>query len=179
MSRISKLEVAIPDKIDFSVNENKIKIKGPKGELSRQIPAGVTIAAFGRSLQLCSTPHVKNSVELCGTYRGLIINMIVGVSSGFKKKLELQGVGYKAHLDNNTLILSVGYSHQVFLKLPLGIQIAIENNTNISVLGIDKELVGHMAATIRLVKPPEPYKGKGIRYQGEHIRKKIGKAGKK
>ena len=121
----------------------------------------------------------EHNLGLCGTYRGLSHNMIVGVSLGFEKKLELRGIGYKFQLDGKTLILNVGYSHPVILKIPDGVQIAVENNTLVTVSGIDKELVGQTAATIKLVKPPEPYKGKGIRYQGEYIRKKIGKAGKK
>ena len=117
--------------------------------------------------------------QLYGTYRSLINNMIYGVTQGFQKKLELQGVGYRSQLDGKTLVLNVGYSHQVKIVSPEGIKISVENNTNITVSGADKELVGQIAANIRSVRPPEPYKGKGIRYQGEYVRKKIGKAGKK
>jgi len=125
---------------------------------------------------LNQSPKAK---KLFGMYRAIIANMIQGVTVGFEKKLELQGVGYRSQVQGRSLILNVGYSHQVKIDAPEGIQLAVEGNTNVSVSGIDKQLVGQIAADIRSVRPPEPYKGKGIRYQGEYVRKKAGKAGKK
>lgn len=179
MSRIGKLLIKVPDKVNVTINKDLVSIKGPKGELSRSLPNAITVVQNDSTLTLIQNQNYSDSDQLYGTYRSLLSNMIKGVTSGFQKKLELQGVGYRSQVDGKTLVLNVGYSHQVKILAPEGIKLSVDGNTNITVTGIDKELVGQIAANIRLVRPPEPYKGKGIRYQGEYVRKKVGKAGKK
>lgn len=179
MSRIGKLSINVPDKVSITISPDKIAVKGPKGELSKSIPNSIKIIQNDTFIQVVPSETISTGKQLYGTYRSLISNMICGVTEGFQKKLELQGVGYRSQVDGKTLILNVGYSHQVKILSPDGIKLSVENNTNIIVSGSDKELVGQIAANIRSVRPPEPYKGKGIRYQGEYVRKKVGKAGKK
>lgn len=179
MSRIGKLPIKVPDKVNVIINSTSIVVKGPKGELSKNLPNSIKIIQNDKIINIIPNETLNESYQLYGTYRSLVNNMIIGVTSGFQKKLELQGVGYRSQVDGKTLILSVGYSHQVKIPSPDGIKLSVEGNTNVTVSGLDKELVGQIAANIRLVRPPEPYKGKGIRYQGEYVRKKIGKAGKK
>lgn len=179
MSRIGKIPVKIPDKINVTIDKHNITIKGPKGELSREIPDSITVNQDNGTIKVSPSNKSLKSQQIYGLYRGLIENMIVGVSQGFQKKLTLQGVGYRSQVQGKKLILSVGYSHQVEIATPEGIAIVVETNTNVLVSGIDKELVGQVAANIRSVRPPEPYKGKGIRYEGEFVRQKVGKAGKK
>ena len=179
MSRIGKLPIKVPDKVNVIINSTSIVVNGPKGELSKNLPTSIKIIQKDKIINIIPDENLNESYQLYGTYRSLVNNMIIGVTSGFQKKLELQGVGYRSQVDGKTLILSVGYSHQVKIPSPDGIKLSVEGNTNVTVSGIDKELVGQIAANIRLVRPPEPYKGKGIRYQGEYVRKKIGKAGKK
>jgi large subunit ribosomal protein L6 len=179
MSRIGKLPIKVPDKVSVTISSEKILIKGPKGELSKDIPTAIKIVQNDKLVQVIPSEGISSGKQLYGTYRNLISNMIHGVTNGFQKKLELQGVGYRSQLDGKNLILNVGYSHQIKIISPDGIKLSVENNTNIIISGSDKELVGQIAANIRSVRPPEPYKGKGIRYQGEYVRKKVGKAGKK
>nr|BDA97493.1 ribosomal protein L6 [Cryptomonas sp. NIES-345]BDA98454.1 ribosomal protein L6 [Cryptomonas sp. NIES-1327] len=179
MSRIGKLGILIPNKVSVIFHDGIVHVKGPRGEIFRQFPSSLTFSLVDSTLKILPNGLFPQSDQLYGTYRSLIHNMIRGVVSGFEKKLELQGIGYRSQLDGRTLVLNVGYSHPVKLHTPEGVKISIENNINIIVSGIDKELVGQTAANIRLVRPPEPYKGKGIRYQGEYVRRKIGKAGKK
>jgi large subunit ribosomal protein L6 len=179
MSRIGKLPIKVPDKVNVIINSTSIVVNGPKGELSKNLPNSIKIIQKDKIINIIPDENLNESYQLYGTYRSLVNNMIIGVTSGFQKKLELQGVGYRSQVDGKTLILSVGYSHQVKIPSPDGIKLSVEGNTNVTVSGLDKELVGQIAANIRLVRPPEPYKGKGIRYQGEYVRKKIGKAGKK
>jgi len=179
MSRIGKLSINIPDKVSIVISPDTIIVKGPKGELSKNIPNSISVNQNEKTIQVIPSGSISSGKQLYGTYRSLINNMIKGVTEGFQKKLELQGVGYRSQVDGKNLVLSVGYSHQVKIISPDGIKLSVENNTNIIVSGADKELVGQIAANIRSVRPPEPYKGKGIRYQGEYVRKKIGKAGKK
>ena len=179
MSRIGKLLINIPEKVNVILSPDKIIVKGPKGELSKNLPTSIKIIQNDKTIKVIPNEEVSIGQELYGTYRSLIDNMIRGVTEGFQKKLELQGVGYRSQVDGKTLILNVGYSHQVKILSPDGIKLSVEGNTNVTVSGLDKELVGQIAANIRLVRPPEPYKGKGIRYQGEYVRKKVGKAGKK
>nr|YP_010835338.1 ribosomal protein L6 [Cryptomonas gyropyrenoidosa]WFQ83013.1 ribosomal protein L6 [Cryptomonas gyropyrenoidosa] len=176
MSRIGKLSIKIPEKVIIKVEKSHLTVYGPKGELSRSIPFFITIVQEGSVLKINSS---NASEKLYGTYRSLIYNMIQGVTKGFEKKLELQGVGYRSQLDGKYLTLNVGYSHPVKILSPETIKLQVENSTVITVSGINKELVGQLSANIRLIRPPEPYKGKGIRYQGEYVRKKVGKAGKK
>jgi large subunit ribosomal protein L6 len=178
MSRIGKIPVTIPDKIAVTIEDNKINIKGPKGELSKEIHEVVIITRDGDLIKVSPKNNSMKSKQIFGLYRKLIDNMIIGVSKGFEKKLTLQGVGYRCQVQGKTLILNVGFSHQVEIPSPPGILISVEANTNVTIAGIDKELVGQVAANIRSVRPPEPYKGKGIRYQGEYVRQKVGKAGK-
>ena len=179
MSRIGKLLINVPDKVNVILSPDKIIVKGPKGELSKNLPTSIKIIQNDKTIKVIPNEEVSIGQELYGTYRSLISNMIKGVTEGFQKKLELQGVGYRSQVDGKTLVLNVGYSHQVKITSPDGIKLSVEGNTNVIVSGLDKELVGQIAANIRLVRPPEPYKGKGIRYQGEYVRKKVGKAGKK
>lgn len=179
MSRIGKLPIKVPDKVNIIINSTNIVVKGPKGELSKSVPSSIKIIQNDKNISVLPTEGINNAYQLYGTYRSLISNMIIGVTDGFQRKLELQGVGYRSQIDGKTLVLNVGYSHQVKIVSPEGIKLSVEGNTNVIVSGLDKQLVGQIAANIRLVRPPEPYKGKGIRYQGEYVRKKVGKAGKK
>jgi large subunit ribosomal protein L6 len=178
MSRIGKRPITIPPKVQVTVDGTKVSVKGPKGELSRQLPSNVTISQQGEILTVNRCDNSRTSRQMHGLCRTLVANMIEGVSKGFERRLEIQGVGYRAQLQGRNLILNVGYSHQVQIAPPDGIQFAVENNTNVIVSGYDKEVVGNTAARIRAVRPPEPYKGKGIRYAGELVRRKAGKTGK-
>ena len=178
MSRIGKLLINVPDKVNVILSPDKIIVKGPKGELSKNLPTSIKIIQNDKTIKVIPNEDVSIGQELYGTYRSLIDNMIKGVTEGFQKKLELQGVGYRSQVDGKTLILNVGYSHQVKILSPDGIKLSVEGNTNVTVSGLDKELVGQIAANIRLVRPPEPYKGKGIKYENEKIRRKAGKSGK-
>ena len=179
MSRIGKRPISIPNKVSVAIDNQQVAIKGPKGELSRVLPAGITIEQEGENLLVLRQSEARSLRQLHGLSRTLVANMVEGVSQGFQKRLEIQGVGYRARVDGRNLVLNVGYSHEVKIEPPPGIQMAVEGNVNITVSGIDKELVGNLAAKIRDVRPPEVYKGKGIRYAGEVVRRKAGKAGKK
>jgi large subunit ribosomal protein L6 len=178
MSRIGKLPVTIPDKVTVTLTNQQISVKGPKGELSRELNPLITVVQEDNALKVSPTTSSLKAQQIHGLYRRLIANMILGVSQGFERKLILQGVGSRSQVQGKKLILSVGFSHQVEIPAPDGISIAVEANTNVTVSGIDKQLVGQIAANIRSVRPPEPYKGKGIRYEGEYVRQKVGKAGK-
>nr|BDA99194.1 ribosomal protein L6 [Hemiselmis andersenii] len=178
MARLGKLPVTVPDKITVTLENNTISIKGPKGQLSKVLPDCISVNKEDNLIKVASTDSSIKSQQIHGLYRRLIANMVVGVTEGFEKKLTLQGVGYRSQVQGKKLILNVGYSHQVEIPAPEGILIAVEANTNVTISGIDKELVGQVAANIRSVRPPEPYKGKGIRYEGEYVRQKVGKAGK-
>lgn len=179
MSRIGKSPISIPNKVTVAIDGSHIAVKGPKGELSRVLPAAVTVEQEGETLLVIRRDESRSSRQLHGLSRTLVANMVEGVSQGFQRRLEIQGVGYRAQVQGRNLNLTVGYSHPVQIAPPEGIQLAVENNTNVIVSGFDKELVGNTAAKIREVRPPEPYKGKGIRYAGEVVRRKAGKAGKK
>lgn len=179
MSRIGKRPISIPAKVQVTIDGSRIGVKGPKGELSRVLPAAVSVEQEGDTLLVLRRDESRSSRQLHGLSRTLVANMVEGVSQGFQRRLEIQGVGYRAQVQGRNLTLNVGYSHQVQIEPPEGIQLAVEANTNVIVSGFDKELVGNTAAKIRDVRPPEPYKGKGIRYAGEVVRRKAGKAGKK
>jgi large subunit ribosomal protein L6 len=179
MSRIGKIPVTIPDKITVTIASNNITITGPKGQLSRVLPTCITVIQEKNTIKVSPADSAMKSQQIHGLYRRLIANMLLGVTEGFQKKLILQGVGYRSQVQGKNLILSVGFSHQVEIPSPEGILITVEANTSVIVSGIDKQLVGQVAANIRSVRPPEPYKGKGIRYVGEYVRQKVGKAGKK
>lgn len=179
MSRIGKRPVVIPAKVAVTIDNLSVSVKGPKGELSRVFPAGVVIAQEGETVTVTRANESRVARQRHGLCRTLLANMVDGVSNGFEKKLEIQGVGYRAQVQGRKLILNVGYSKPVEIDPPEGIQVAVEGNTNLVVSGINKELVGNTAARIRAVRPPEVYKGKGIRYAGEVVRRKAGKSGKK
>lgn len=179
MSRIGKRPITIPGKVTIAINGSHVAVKGPKGELSRVLPTAVTVEQEGETVLVKRRDESRSSRQLHGLSRTLVANMVEGVSQGFQKRLEIQGVGYRAQVQGRNLVLSVGYSHPVQIEPPAGVQLAVETNTNVIVSGFDKELVGNTAAKIRAVRPPEPYKGKGIRYAGEVVRRKAGKAGKK
>ncbi|MBH8562023.1 50S ribosomal protein L6 [Nostoc sp. CENA67] len=178
MSRIGKRPITIPAKVQVVIDGTKVVVKGPKGELSRNLPTAVTISQEGETLQVNRRDDSRTARQLHGLSRTLVANMVEGVSQGFQRRLEIQGVGYRAQVQGRNLVLNMGYSHQVQIAPPDGIQFAVENNTNVIVSGYDKEVVGNTAAKIRAVRPPEPYKGKGIRYAGEVVRRKAGKTGK-
>ena len=179
MSRIGRLPVDIPSGVQVDVNGFDVRVKGPKGELKRSFSQLIGIKMENNQLNI--TRNSENPAEraLHGTTRAVIANMIRGVSKGFEVVLQVEGVGYRAEMEGKTLALYVGYSHPVKMEPPAGIGYEVDTKTRqIKVLGFDKELVGQTAANIRKVRPPEPYHGKGIRYVGEHVRRKAGKAGK-
>lgn len=179
MSRIGKRPISVPAKVQVSIDGQQVAVKGPKGELSRVLPSEVLVEQEGETILVKRRDESRAARERHGLCRTLVANMVEGVSQGFQRRLEIQGVGYRAQVQGRNLILNVGYSHQVQIEPPPGIQLAVENNTNVIVSGFDKEAVGNIAAKIRAVRPPEVYKGKGIRYAGEFVRRKAGKAGKK
>lgn len=179
MSRIGKRAIPLPDKVSVTIEGQTVAVKGPKGELSRVLPSGVFVEQAEKTLKVNRVNDSRTARERHGLCRTLVSNMVEGVSQGYTRRLEIQGVGYRAAVQGQKLVLSMGYSHPVEMDPPQGIQFAVENNTNVIVTGIDKELVGNTAARIRAVRPPEPYKGKGIRYAGEQVRRKAGKTGKK
>lgn len=178
MSRIGKRPITIPNKVTVEIEGTHIAVKGPKGNLERTLPAKVTIQQDGNHILVQRQDESRLARERHGLCRTLVANMVEGVSQGFQKKLDIQGVGYRAQVQGSKLTLNVGYSKPVEMAMPNGIQVAVENNTQVIVSGIDKEEVGNTAAKIRAVRPPEPYKGKGIRYLGEFVRRKAGKTGK-
>lgn len=179
MSRIGKNPIPIPDKVSVSLDGLAVTVKGPKGELKRTLPDGVSVNQVENTIVVAPTSEKRLSRERHGLCRTLVANMIEGVSNGYSKKLEIVGVGSRAQVKGKTLVVSAGYSHPVEVQAPEGITFAVENNTNVTVSGTDKELVGNEAAKIRAIRPPEPYKGKGIKYAGERILRKAGKSGKK
>ncbi|MCA1066393.1 50S ribosomal protein L6 [Rossellomorea sp. AcN35-11] len=179
MSRVGKLPIEIPSDVTLTVGEdNTVTVKGPKGELSRTFNSDIKVELEGNVATVTRPSDAKDHRALHGTTRALIANMVEGVSKGFQRNLELVGVGYRAQKQGTKLVLNVGYSHPVEIEPEQGIEIEVPANTKISIKGIDKERVGALAANIRAVRSPEPYKGKGIRYEGEYVRRKEGKTGK-
>ncbi|AFZ59305.1 50S ribosomal protein L6 [Anabaena cylindrica FACHB-243] len=178
MSRIGKRPITVPAKVQVAIDGSKVVVKGPKGELSRVLPSNVIVSQEGETLLVTRRDETRTSRQLHGLSRTLVANMVEGVSLGFQRRLEIQGVGYRAQVQGRNLVLNMGYSHQVQIEPPEGIQFAVEGTTNVIVSGYDKEIVGNTAAKVRGVRPPEPYKGKGIRYAGEVVRRKAGKTGK-
>ncbi len=178
MSRIGKKPVTVPAGVTVTIDGSTVTVKGGKGELTRTFSDLVTISQEGSEVLVARNDDTTDSNAQQGPTRTLIHNMVLGVSEGFEKKLELTGVGYRAALKGKSLDLSLGYSHQVVMEAPEGISFEVPDNTHITVKGISKEQVGQVAAEVRAKRPPEPYKGKGIHYEGEHIRRKLGKAGK-
>jgi len=178
MSRIGKQPIPIPSGVQVTLDGLAITVKGPKGELRREIHPEMQVAVDDGSIVVSRPSDRPNHRALHGLTRALLANMVTGVESGYSKTLEMQGVGYRVQLMGSNIQLAVGFSHPVDVAAPDGITFEVEGNTKILVRGIDKELVGQTAAEIRKVRPPEPYKGKGIRYEGEHVRRKAGKAAK-
>ena len=179
MSRIGKQPISVPEKVAVTLKGLLVTVKGPKGELQRILPDGVSISQVENTIVISPDSDKRRSRERHGLCRSLVANMVEGVSKGYSKKLEIVGVGSRAQLKGKTLIVNAGYSHPVEVVPPDGISFSVENNTNVTVSGADKELVGNEAAKIRAIRPPEPYKGKGIKYEGERILRKAGKSGKK
>jgi large subunit ribosomal protein L6 len=174
MSRIGKLPVAIPGGVTVSVAEGRVAVKGPKGDLSTHVLVGTQVVVEGGEVRVSAERITRNPAF--GTMRANIQNMVTGVTQGFSKVLEIVGTGYRAQMDGQKLVLQLGYSHPVPFAPPAGITIKLENPTRIVISGADKAQVGQVAADIRAFRPPEPYKGKGIKYEGEYIRRKAGKA---
>src|SRR5574342_709963 len=178
MSRVGKKPIEIPAGVTVTLDNNHVTVKGPKGELSRTFHADIEIKVEDNVINISRPSDAKEHRALHGTTRAVLANMVEGVSKGFERTLELVGVGYRASKQGNKLVLSVGYSHPVEIEPETGIEIEVPANTKVIVKGTDKERVGALAANIRDVRPPEPYKGKGIRYEGEFVRRKEGKTGK-
>jgi large subunit ribosomal protein L6 len=179
MSRIGKLPITVPTGVTVTVNENTVKVKGPKGELSHTLPGGITVEKNDSTLNVTRASEETNHKSLHGLTRSLIANMVEGVTKGYQKQLEITGVGFKAEVRPYGLQLSLGFSHTIEYKAPTGIKLSAPAPTQVLIDGSDKALVGQVAAEIRGLRPPEPYKGKGIKYAGEVIRRKAGKAGGK
>jgi len=176
MSRIGKIPVEIPAGVKVSRDHSVIKVEGPKGKLSMEIPQGVEVILGERIVEVKRPSDGRKERSYHGLVRTLVANMVKGVSTGFEKGLEISGVGYRAEIAGNTLKLIIGFSAPIEYTVPTGIQVKVDKQVNIIVSGVDKDLVGRVAAEIRSLKKPEPYKGKGIKYVGEHIRRKVGKS---
>jgi large subunit ribosomal protein L6 len=179
MSRIGKLPVSIPNGVTVTVDGTTVKVKGPKGELTHRLPGGITVDKADNTLNVKRASDETNHKSLHGLTRSLINNMMEGVTKGYQKQLEITGVGYKAEVRPYGLQLALGFSHSIEYKAPAGIKLSAPQPTQIVIDGADKAVVGQVAAELRGLRPPEPYKGKGIRYAGEVIRRKAGKAGGK
>jgi large subunit ribosomal protein L6 len=175
MSRVGKNPVALPSGVDANVNGQEVKVKGPKGELSLVVHDDVTVTKDENGIVLKQRVDSMRARKLWPTMRQLVNNMVVGVTQGYSKELEIQGVGLRAAMQGNTLVMQLGYSHEIRFDIPQGVKIEVPQPTEIKVSGIDKQLVGYVAAKIRDYKRPEPYKGKGIRYKGEYVQRKEGK----
>jgi large subunit ribosomal protein L6 len=176
MSRIGKLPVEIPAGVDVRLEGKALHVKGPKGDLNLQVHPEIDVIMEGRELQVKRPSDARNHRALHGLTRALVANMVHGVHTGFQKTLEIVGVGYRAEKKGQDLVLNLGYSHQIHYPAPDGITLETPNATTVTVFGADKAVVGQVAAEIRGFRPPEPYKGKGVRYQGEQVRRKAGKA---
>ena len=179
MSRIGKLPIPVPKGVTISIDGNTVKVKGPKGELTREFAQGISIGQEGETLQVKRASDEVNHKSLHGLSRTLLANMVEGVTKGYQKTLEISGVGYKAEVKPFGLQLALGFSHAIQYKAPAGVKLTAPQPTTIVIDGADKEKVGQVAAELRSLRPPEPYKGKGIKYTGEVIRRKAGKAGGK
>jgi large subunit ribosomal protein L6 len=175
MSRIGKQPIELPAGVSVSISPGRVMVNGPLGELSQQVPARMQVEQQDSSVVVSRPSERGDDRALHGLTRSLIANMVEGVTSGFQKRLEIQGVGYRAALRGTDLELNVGFSHPVVMKAPQGITFEVPTPTEVIVKGIDKQQVGQAAAEVRKVRPPEPYKGKGIRYEGEYVRRKVGK----
>ena len=172
------MPLTVPAGVDVKVDDGSVKVKGPKGELGIEVAMPIIVSIDGNTVTVARPDDEKRSKQLHGLTRTLIANMVDGVTKGFARNLEIVGVGYRAQMQGKKLSLQLGFSHPVVIEPPAGITIAVEGTNKISVSGADKQQVGQLAAQIRDIRPPEPYKGKGIRYEGERVRRKLGKAGK-
>lgn len=179
MSRIGKRPVVVPKGVTVTISGKTVQVKGPKGELSRTFPADISVAQKGEELSVSRPSDEPKHKALHGLSRTLLANMVEGVSKGYVKQLDIQGVGYRAEAKPFGLQLALGFSHPVQYKAPAGIKFTVDNNTQVKIEGPDKEMVGQVAAEIRSLRKPEPYKGKGVRYLGEQVRRKAGKTGAK
>jgi large subunit ribosomal protein L6 len=179
MSRIGKKPIVLPKGVTVDIKANTVKVKGPKGELSRTLSAGVSVTLENGELVVARESDMRQIRALHGTTRALLNNMVTGVSTGFTKTLQVEGVGYRAELKGKQLVMALGFSHPITVEPPAGIAFGVDEKTrSITINGADRELVGQVAADIRAWRPPEPYKGKGLRYLGERVKRKAGKAGK-
>jgi len=176
MSRIGKMPVAVPAGVTVAVEGKSVSVKGGKGELTFDLKGGIEVAVEENQVMVSRADDTKASKSMHGTTRSIINNMIEGVAKGYQKELEIQGVGYKAIMKGSSVILSLGFSHEIDYAIPEGITIELPTQTDVKISGIDKQLVGQVAARIRSFSPAEPYKGKGVRYKGEQVRRKEGKA---
>lgn len=179
MSRIGRKPISLPTGVEINIENNIITVKGPKGTLSQSIPEDIAIDQEENELLVKRPSDAKRHRALHGLTRALVANMVTGVTSGFEKKLEMVGVGYRAQMQGSKLVISIGFSHPVEVEAPEGIEFEVPAVTKITVKGIDKQLVGNTAAHIRAIRKPEPYKGKGLRYENEVVRRKAGKTGAK
>jgi large subunit ribosomal protein L6 len=176
MSRLGKRPIDLPEKVKLTTSpEGQLDVEGPKGKLSWTLPAGISLEVDNHSVIVTRPDDSRRSKAMHGLARSLVANMITGVSTGFKRELEIQGVGFRAAVQGSVLNLSLGYSHPINFPIPTEVKITVTDNTKIAVEGIDKQIVGQVAANIRSYYPPEPYKGKGVRYAGEQVRRKEGK----
>jgi len=179
MSRIGKVPIPVPSGVDVTIDGTLVTVKGPKGTLNHTVPEPLTVTRDDDGALVVNRPDEERETRsLHGLTRSLLANLVTGVSQGFEKKLEIVGTGYRAAAKGADVELSVGFSHPVLIKAPEGITLTLDGPTKLTVAGIDKQRVGEIAATIRKIRPPEPYKGKGVRYEGEQVRRKAGKAGK-
>jgi large subunit ribosomal protein L6 len=177
VSRVGKQPIPIPDGVTVAHERGMVKVKGPKGALSERIPGGIRCEVADGQVKLLRPDDRKQSRALHGLARALVANMVRGVDKPFVKELEIQGVGYRAEAAGTTLTLQVGFSHPVEVPIPEGLKVSVERNVIVRIDGIDRQQVGQFAANVRAIRPPEPYKGKGIRYVDEHVRRKVGKSG--
>ena len=177
MSRIGNQPIPVPSGVDVTVDEDGIRVKGPKGSLTAPLPAIIKAKVQDDMLVLERPDDKKESKAQHGLARALANNMVTGVTEGFSRGLEIEGVGYRAEVSGKNLVLTLGFSHPVEMAIPEGLSVAMNGNTRLKVEGVDKQAVGQFAADVRKLRPPEPYKGKGIRYEGEYIRRKVGKTG--
>jgi large subunit ribosomal protein L6 len=177
MSRIGKQPIQIPEGVTVTVGDGAIQVKGPKGQLSVTVPPAISASVEDGSVVFTRPDDTKESRSLHGLARALANNMVIGVTQGFSKRLEIEGVGYRADVKGSQLTLTLGFSHPVVMEVPQGLMVSMDGNTKLKIEGIDKQSVGQFAADVRRLRPPEPYKGKGIRYAGEYIRRKVGKTG--
>lgn len=177
MSRIGLKAIEVPSGVTVAEKNGLICVKGPKGELAERLPTGITMRLADSELTFARTNELDETRALHGLIRALTANMVTGVTKGFRKDLEIQGVGYRAQVAGKKLNLTLGFSHPVEMSIPSSLSVSVENNTLIKIEGINRAEVGQFAANIRAMRPPEPYKGKGVRYVGEHVRRKVGKSG--